>query len=67
MLIDEASKTVNCEMCAVSKMHEIMNRIFTAKIIRFFEILHFDITINNIDFDEIRCITHFTDDFISYN
>ena len=67
MLVDETSKTVNCETCAVSKMHEMMNRIFTAKIIRFFEILHFDITINSIDFDEIRCIAHFTDEFISYN
>ena len=66
MLVDETSKIVNCKTCAVSKMHEMINRVFTFKTIRSFKILHFDITINNIEFDEIKCIAHFTNEFISY-
>ena len=67
MLIDEASKIVNCETCAINKMHEMINRVSTIKTIKSFEILHFDITINNIEFDEIKCIAHFTNEFISYS
>ena len=67
MLIDETSKIVNCETCAVNKIHEMINRVFTAKITKSFEILHFDITINSTEFDEIKCIAHFTNEFISYN
>ena len=66
VLIDEISKIVNCETCAITKKHEMINRAFTIKIIRSFEILHFDITINNTEFDEIKCIAHFTNELISY-
>ena len=67
MLINETSKIVNCETCAVSKMHEMMNRVFTAKIIKSFEILPFDIIINDIEFYDIKCIAHFTNEFTSYS
>ena len=67
MLIDKTLKIVNCETCAISKMHEMINRVFTVQAIRSFKILHFDITINNTEFDEIKCIAHFTNEFISYN
>ena len=67
MLVDETSKIVNCEICAVSKMHEMMNRVSTVKTIKSFEILHFDITINSTEFDKIKCIAHFTNKFISYS
>ena len=67
MLIDEISKIVNCETCAISKMHEMINCALTVKIIRSFEILHFDIVINSTEFDEIKCIAHFTNEFISYS
>ena len=40
---------------------------FTVKIIKSFEILHFDIIINDTEFDEIKCIAPFTNEFILYN
>ena len=67
VLINETSKIVNCETCAINKMHKIMNRVFTVKVIKSFKILHFDIIINDTEFDEIKCIAHFTNEFTSYN
>ena len=67
VIVGQAPKTVNCETCAVFKMHEIIKRAPTARAIKLFEVLHFDLTINNIGFDGSRCIAHFTDEFISFN
>jgi hypothetical protein len=64
---EEESKTIKCETCALSKMHEIVQKSFTAKAIKSFQILHFDLTINNQTFDDITCIAHFTNEFTSYN
>ncbi len=64
---EEESKTVKCETCAVSKMHRIVQKFFTAKAIKSFQILHFDLTIDNQTFDEITCIAHFIDEFTSYS
>ena len=67
MLINATSKIVNCETCAISKMYKIINCVFTAKIIKLIEILHFNIIINDTEFDEIKCIANFTNEFVSYN
>jgi hypothetical protein len=64
---EEESKTIKCETCAVSKMHRIVQKFFTAKATKSFQILHFDLTIDNQTFDEIICIAHFTDEFTSYS
>ncbi len=63
----EESKTIKCETCAVSKMHRIVQKFFTAKATKSFQILHFDLTIDNQTFDDTICIAHFTDEFTSYN
>jgi hypothetical protein len=64
---EEKSKTIKCETCALSKMHRIVQKSFTAKATKSFQILHFDLTIDNQTFDDIICIAHFTDEFTSYN
>jgi hypothetical protein len=64
---EEESKTIKCETCALSKMHKIVQKSFTAKAIKSFQILHFDLTIDNQTFNDITCIAHFTDKFTSYN
>jgi hypothetical protein len=64
---DESSKTVNCETCAVSKMHRLMQKIFAERATKSYEILHFDIIICKKDFDETSCIVHFIDEFTSFN
>jgi hypothetical protein len=63
----EGSKTIKCETCALSKMHRIVQKSFTAKATKSFQILHFDLTIGNQTFDDTICIAHFTDEFTSYN
>jgi hypothetical protein len=64
---EEESKTIKCETCAISKMPRIVQKFFTAKATKSFQILHFDLIIDNQTFDEITCIAHFTDEFTSYN
>jgi hypothetical protein len=64
---EKESKTIKCETCALSKMHKIVQKFFTAKAIKSFQILHFDLTIDNQMFDDVICIAHFTDEFTSYN
>jgi hypothetical protein len=66
---DESSKTIDCETCAVNKMHRLMQKIFAEHVIKSYEILHFDIIIfkKKIDFDETFCIAHFIDEFTSFN
>ncbi len=47
-------------------MHRIVQKFFTTKAIKSFQILHFDLTIDNQTFDDTICIAHFTDEFTSY-
>jgi hypothetical protein len=62
-----ASKIVQCNTCAISKMHRLIQRKSSAKAIKIFQILHFDLIICNKTFDETTCITYFTDELIFYN
>jgi hypothetical protein len=66
---DESPKTVDCETCAVSKMHRLMQKTFAGRAIKSYEVLHFDIIIfkKKFDFDETFCIAHFIDEFTSFN
>jgi hypothetical protein len=48
-------------------MHRLVQRTSSAKTIKFFQILHFDLIICNITFDETTCIAHFTDELIFFN
>jgi hypothetical protein len=66
---NEFSKTIDCETCAVSKMHRLMQKTLAERVIKSYEILHFDIIIfkKKFDFDETFCIAHFTDEFTSFN
>jgi hypothetical protein len=66
---NESSKTVDCDICAVSKMHRLMQKTSAERATKSYEILHFDIIIfkKKFDFDETSCIVHFIDDFTSFN
>ncbi len=62
-----ASKIVHCDTCAISKMHCLIQRTSSAKAIKFFQVLHFDLIICNKTFDDMTCITHFIDELIFFN
>ncbi len=62
-----ASKIVQCDTCAISKMHRLIQRTSSAKAIKIFQILHFDLIICNKAFNEMTCIAHFIDELIFYN
>ncbi len=64
---ENASKIVQCDTCAISKMHRLIQRKSSTKTIKIFQILHFDWIICNKAFDEITCIAHFIDELIFYN
>ncbi len=64
---ENASKIVQCDTCAILKMHRLIQRKSLAKAIKIFQILHFDLIICNKTFDETTCITHFIDELIFYN
>jgi hypothetical protein len=64
---ENASKIVQCDTCAISKMHRLIQRKSSAKTIKIFQILHFDLIICNKAFDERTCITHFIDELIFYS
>ncbi len=64
---EDALKIVQCDSCAISKMHRLIQRKSSAKTIKIFQILHFDLIICNKTFDETTCITHFIDELIFYN
>jgi archaellum component FlaF (FlaF/FlaG flagellin family) len=64
---ENTSKIVQCDTCAISKMHRLIQRTSSAKTIKIFQILHFDLIICNKTFDETTCITHFIDELIFYN
>ncbi len=63
----DASKIVQCDTCAISKMHRLIQRTSSAKAIKSFQILHFDLIIFNKIFDETTCIAHFIDELIFFN
>jgi hypothetical protein len=63
----DASKIVQCDTCAISKMHCLIQRTSSAKAIKSFQMLHFDLIICNKAFDDTTCIAHFTDELIFYN
>jgi hypothetical protein len=60
-------KIIQCDTCAISKMHRLIQRKSLAKAIKIFQILHFDLIICNKAFDEMTCIAHFIDELIFYN
>jgi hypothetical protein len=62
-----ASKIVHCDTCTISKMHRLIQRTSSAKAIKFFQILHFDLIICNKAFDDTTCIAHFIDELIFFN
>ncbi len=62
-----ALKIVQCDTCAISKMHRLIQRKSSTKAIKIFQILHFDLIICNKTFVEMTCITHFIDELIFYN
>jgi hypothetical protein len=64
---EDASKIVQCDTCAISKMHRLIQRKSSARATKIFQILHFDLIICNKAFDEMTCITHFIDELIFYN
>ncbi len=64
---NDAPKIVNCETCAVFKLHKIVQKSSSARATKSFQVLHFDITIEKRAFDETTCMAHFTDEFINYN
>jgi hypothetical protein len=62
-----ASKIVQCDTCAISKMHRLIQRTSSAKAMKFFQILHFDLIFCNKTFDDTTCIAHFIDELIFFN
>lgn len=67
VLKNDVFKSIECITWVVSKMHQIINRNSTGWAMKPFQILHFDLTIIDVDFDSTKCITHFTDEFIFFN
>jgi hypothetical protein len=63
----DASKIVQCDTCVISKMHRLIQRKSSARAIKIFQILHFDLIICNKAFDETTCIAHFIDELIFYS
>jgi hypothetical protein len=64
---ENASKIVQCDTYAISKMHRLIQRKSSVKAIKIFQILHFDLIICNKAFNETTCIAHFINELIFYN
>ncbi len=65
---DVAFKTIKCQICAVFKMHRLVQKQSSARAIKLYEMLHFDLIIYEIkDFDDTICIAHFTNEFTHYS
>jgi hypothetical protein len=62
-----ASKIVQCDKCTMSKMHRLIQRTLSAKAIKSFQMLHFDLIICNKAIDDTTCIAHFIDELIFCN
>jgi hypothetical protein len=54
MIENDVSKIVQCDTCAIFKKHRIIQRASSTKTTKFFEILHFDLIINNKKFNKRR-------------
>ncbi len=63
---ENVSTIVQCDTCAIFKMHRLIQRTSSARTTKFFEMLHFDLIINNKTFDETTWIAHFIDELIFY-
>jgi hypothetical protein len=63
----DVSKIVQYDTCEISKMHRLIQRTSSAKAIKFFQILHFDLIICNKTFDETTRIAHFIDELIFFS
>jgi hypothetical protein len=61
------SRIVQCDTCAISKMHRLIQRTSSTRTIKFFQILHFDLIICNKAFDDMTCIAHFIDELIFFS
>ena len=64
---ERTSKTIDCETCSLFKMHRMINRNSAKKTTKLYQIVHFDLTILNIDFDDTTCIAHFTNELTTFN
>ncbi len=62
-----ALKIVQCDICEISKMHRLIQRTLSAKAIKSFQMLHFDLIICNKVIDDTTCIAHFIDELIFCN
>jgi hypothetical protein len=60
-------KTIQCETCVTTKMHSLIFKSSSFKVIKSFKRLHFDLIILNKTFDDIICIAHFQDEFTFYH
>jgi hypothetical protein len=64
----EIFKTIKYQICAVFKMHRLMQKQWSTRTIKFYEMLHFDLIIYEIkEFDDTICIAHFTNEFTHYS
>lgn len=65
---EEGPKAIDCETCAVSKMHQFIQKRPTQRATRPLERLHFDLIILRPQgFDGTTCIAHFADDYSGYS
>ena len=67
MIQSKALKTIECITCVISKMHRLIQKALISKIIKPYEVFHFDLTICNRGFDDTTCIAYFTDELTSFN
>jgi hypothetical protein len=65
---DAVRMTIKCQTCAVFKMHRLVQRQSSARAIKLYEMLHFDLIIYDIKrFDDTICIAYFTNEFTHYS
>lgn len=67
MLKGNVFKTITCDTCAISKMHQLVNKTSSSRVIISYQTLHFDLIICGKNFDDISCIAHFTDELTRSN
>lgn len=61
----DAFCTMQCDMCEIFKMHQLINQIPSDRTTKLYKILHFDIIILK-KFDAISCIIYFIDEYLFY-
>jgi hypothetical protein len=62
----KTSKTIQCNTCAIFKINRLIQRKSSIRTMKFFQMLHFDLIINNKTFDKTTCIAHFINKLIFY-